>query len=720
MIKDTDHNESPDKDTFLPTYTYQDEAGEKERKNIARELFFRQQDQKSAAIFSDICTFTQKIKKSSFSFSDMFDFLLHKGSTNITVEINLKAAINSVLSILSENKYAEIIYQNDNEDLPQHVTLHDPVILKIKNYILDFYGASSDFTVGPSQILKFFSFPCIAGTVSRLNVSAEKITFLSQSITHSEFHEHNLPPLSAEKHFYSLSFFDAIDTPVDIIFPSELPLNIVCKKILIPFLLHVQNTNLRMKDAIEGQFCTIHKMTPEIFSDIGTEKINPSSSVFFNWIESYKKIVTGQEFLASPSRFVSQEFLSAKTPQGKNVFYLLQAACMARHYLFNENDRNKKIKNETEAELKDKNIIFNFLIEKCRKKITHDTDNNSEYRIIHYPATIRDLENIKDITGTQTLFQKYNTEGIKKILSSAYEKNQSAEKKDAAPYIFRIVTDQETFYFHRWRLIDIFYSELPSEKIRVLNKLINQWVLLDEKQIPKESNFEIQEELLSPFFIQLYQLSQKICDAYPDIGELVKILFPALSDIVPYGLTQSDLLPQNRNGITNEEKLIHFRELIYLTSYDIQKKALKDVLEMNYKEVAGYVKKRKKTNQNKSQEPRFDNDLDAFIYRLLNGITGFFFRIFGFFSSSAPKKSKSSEPKLHAASNNQNKHTITVSDCASRFNTPHTREELKQFIDKLEKQWNIILIDPKSLYSEWDTLSFAQKEEYKKKLQLKL
>ncbi|MBN8216487.1 MAG: hypothetical protein J0L75_07570 [Spirochaetes bacterium] len=60
----------------------------------------------------------------------------------------------------------------------------------------------------------------------------------------------------------------------------------------------------------------------------------------------------------------------------------------------------------------------------------------------------------------------------------------------------------------------------------------------------------------------------------------------------------------------------------------------------------------------------------------------------------------------------------SISQVADKYGVPDSRIELKDRIKASLKEWNQVLLDPKSLYPDWQRLRVDEKDRIKKKLEV--
>lgn len=686
----------------LPHYIGKEENALTVQDSIVNELFYRQQDERVAAVFRASCRLADKNGSSKIIYTELFDYLLRKDNPGVSVEISLHSAIKETFHMLSEAGYVRIINGNTNSEYPYAYLFILPQIAKISKWLKSVYNVSGSWQLANFPYPR--PLPNIALVARQFEIVPDLLSQYIKFFSPDELRNKSLDEMETGYEFISVRFKDVVEGVTDVLLPIELNINQFAKSFLLPMVREVLDKNIRFREEVRAEFqkdIVVRDLKPE---EAFHAVFDFNDTKLLNSVMVLKKYIMGSTFSEDYQRVLGRDFFS----EGRTPLYLLQAVFLLEAILFNLKEDVTLSKTKADTQLIDFDHIIRYLIENCRDKVSDDEGFGG---FQYYPVTIDMIGKLNDITGKKTLHDDYSSEEIENLVLNTRKK-----EKELVPFISRIDNGDEFLYFHRWRLIDIFYTERMRESARLFKYYVEEWSLLRSKEIPSEEHFNILEEQLSPFFQKLVRFCFNVCDAYPSIEELKSILLPGTLEIKLYDLYKSNLSPNAEDPKTQRalnNKVISFREELYGSLTSATHRNVKELLGIDYEELLLATKKAHKTIGDapiRSNPDSFDSPLDLILYNILN----FFY---GLFRKDVKQKKRGAQTtKAGGGAVSPATKLVPLVSIADTLDIPAERATLKEVLDQKNEVWNKIFIDPKTHFPNWDQLSYGQKEEKRKEL----
>ncbi|MBL8993829.1 MAG: hypothetical protein JNM63_10835, partial [Spirochaetia bacterium] len=518
----------------LPAYAFNTALDNAQFTEISNDLFFRDRDSRKVKVFQAMCQHAEQTGNARMYFDTLLRFVLNKGNTGITVELNLHSTLLEVARALEEKGYVRIITPPGQTD-PDLVILQDPVVDKILTYLDDQLGIANRIAVNRGRIPKAGTFPTMTQLSSRFDLTPEQSRDLFLSVGATEYEDDFFtgnPGRMVQIHFQ-----EDYSKPFDLVFPTDVDLRSVVK-LAVTLLKEFQESNSRYTDEIRSRLNTIPEMNRQPIEPViqgllsGNEIL--ADQKYVHWSSVSRQFACGADFLSHPERYVTLEASADSLDTGKYL-YVGQAAALVYHYLINSREHLKKKQWEKEAEYNDRKKLFHFLIEECRSRVPVTSPGGlSVMESVFYPVGLDTLQAQNDSSGQMTFKEKYTDTRLQEILR--------VEGDDVVPQVIRLSVEEKPIFFHRFRLIDVVYAACSSEHNSIKKKIVQEWAGLPPRDVPKRKDFKVSWEDLSPQFTEILAYAYRVIDSHPMVEDMVKILFPYPSDISAYNLLNSDLV----------------------------------------------------------------------------------------------------------------------------------------------------------------------------------
>ncbi len=687
---------------------------------IISELFYRQQDARHSKVFQALCLYAQKKNLAQLNFDPLSQFIYEKGQTGISTAINLKTTLTEVIQTLEKNGYASFSLSADSEKI-ESLTLMDPTYGKIKQNLAEAYSFENIQTQVSPPIVTVGHFPNLTSLTTRFNLSPEQVQALFLNVNETEFSQVFFD--THPNQLLQVLFQDGSSKPFDIVLCTEFNLALIAKH-AAQLIIQFTANNSRYADEIRSRLKQIPEMNKysleSVIQDLqSTSEITPEAK-FLNWAAANDNVAGSAEFKSHPERFINTAI--DETTTSLKFAYIIQATTFFHHFLLNTRESLKQKQWATEAEAQDRKNIITFLIQAARRQVSMPSASGQEsYESIFVPVTLESLLTLKDSSGKMTLGEKYSEERFIQMLR--------VENNESVPLIIRLGVEGETYFFHRFRLIDVVYAELSNERFRIKKKLAQQWAKLEVSEIPKKKLVTVSESQLSPFFHELYVYTLRVLDGYPTISEMVNLLFPRPEDISTYKLSNSDLAyteeelkksDKDKVRATPSERAEFFREIFFNTAYSLDRKNLWNILALDYDEILKESKNVRSQLASQSGNSKLTGLIDKSLYSFINGVVTFFVKIFESLQSlfgqpTTPSKATSTPSSKQSVELHFPK--IPYSDISEKFNCPPSYQDLHIRLERSLHDWNQVYIDPKTYYPDWSKYSLEEKENLKIKLE---
>jgi hypothetical protein len=706
----------------IPAYAVDAGSGNSAFGAVSTDLFYRDRDARLVRVFQALCSYAQQHKTARIPFAPVLAWMLNKGNAGITVELSLHHALQETLLILEKGGYARLQRQPGAED-PDTIELHDPMESRITDWLNEQYGVIEGNASAAARIGRAGTFPTLSLATTKFNLPPEQVQRLFLTVQDDAFSE---PFFAVHRgRLIQIVFHEGYTKPFDIVLPPGVNLWSIFR-MAVSLLKEFHDTRARFSEEIRLRLKAIPDMNLVTLDQIFQGLLAPGEILpeqkYIHWALAVKTVAMNPEFRVQMERSLNPEAEGTTVEAGRHT-HVGQAAAFVHHALMNARESLKLRQWEKEAEAADRKMVHHHLIEECRHQVAlPDASGVSRLDSVFYPVSLGALGALKDASGQLLLKDKYSDKALVELMR--------AEATEGVPPVIRLIVDEQLIFLHRFRLMDIMYAETAAETNRIMRKLAADWAELPLARIPEARKFQVSADQLTPQYRELLTYSYYVLDAYPTSQELVRVLFPQASDIGSLKLSQSDLAWTNENAKgrpSPQERCQHFRELLYTSTWSVTRRPLAEVLGVDYDAVIEEMKGLRKVR--KSGALRFDSLIDLGIYRFvtgfLNSIWSFFHLIGGIFTGQDvpepdaegdPAERRRSKPAPRAAEP-ASKKPLSISQVADRFGVPPSRVELKDRIKASLKEWNQVLLDPKSMYPDWARLRVDEKDRIKKKLE---
>ena len=676
---------------------------ESEKEHLIRSLSLEKGDGRYQDVFKCLCSYAVKENSPHLNFKDFFDYILRSEVGKTFGQVNLKYNVEFLIKNLEEHRYAEVI-RSSNNDRILNFSLKDPCFLILTQYLDKFYAKKSNYDASVSQLKKVFFFPNYTALVKKFHFSIERIRSFSHIVTENDISKDNLNVENNPQKLLVLDFpnrnpeFDKMES-----FEIVIGLNLVDKIIintLIPIVFDIIEKNLNLKKTLDESFIRRGEKVPIDFNKKQSGNLDIYSKEFAKWISNIQAFIEDLGFLENPNKFLSgssNDRISIK----KNKNFIYKSVKLIFVYTHNFIRHEREIKKRNEDKQEDQKLIVKYLcdgIKEAKNKISGTGISELSYRL----ATWNDIISVNDLSGRKTLEEKYSYSEILELLSIKDEDANISK-------IIEIKANDNKFYLHCWRLLDVFCSALLLESNRVYESILLKWSSCNPKEIPPLDKFWIKTADLEPTFAALYSFITNFFEAHSE-NDLLKVLFPNSLESGVYHLHSSDLINiQKYNTKTNSFERISPRikfegvkNMLYLDGNTLKRLPLSEVLNFDYSKVLNLAKKKRKKTKNNNNEW-------SFFEALLDFLVGW---LFG---------SKKADNKKTKAANKKTKvHSppvlFNLDQVAQKYNVSNKRVNIETKLASLNDEWNKALFDPKSHYPDWSTFHPAKKEELKKNL----
>jgi len=582
------------------------------------------------------------------------------GLPGCAIKENARKQVMLLIAALVKNKYCDLIFEGPINDqkvkefiLKNKGEIFAPVIINKSRFRL------SQLYADQNTIIKIRKFPDnnILFKLIKEKLSEADQAQIFQQISSDKIDDETFSELAKDSRTVIIEFQEKKgekDFIFQIIVDPQKDLNSQIKAFFFPMLKAFQDSNLEIKHKLTGsnEAFDFNKIINDIAHLVQEKDPNIDNSAFYKWIDSFEKIMKD---------------LSSQVPEKFYVAY--QAACFIRHNLFNTYELQRAKKLEQEKRDKDKLALVSQLLKTYETNIIGEPPK----KILLYKAvTLGDIKGFSDHNKKELLGKIYTDDEIRSFLD-IYKK----EGKHI-PDILQYSKNDTIYYFHKWRLLNVFYTERRATSEEFRKRIVKQWINLllnkKKKEIPKnERKFravfnDFYQMELPKHFIKLIQIADQYrSNTQISLDAIINELFPSIrrgdTDVEKYKLLHSDLIStpdltireapdlstkelkklekKNTKREKNEidkrkDKIKLFLDtIIYQNKHLIIKESYYDILDLDYSDMLAEAKAEYKRilEERKKNEPSklltFLKVVTAPVWiplKILGGIAGFIYK----------------------------------------------------------------------------------------------
>ena len=460
----------------LPPYTLSKEGSQELREQISKELSLDEGDNRYHDLFECLCEYVASQNNAHIYFQRFFLYALKAGIQQVPSESNLKYCTASLLEKLKDNNYGEITLTKLGNQIESFV-LKDPCFSTLSDYLGKFYGKHANYNRTASQLPKILFFPTSKALSKKFNFSIERVESNSQVLMADDINEETLAETYGMGKLLILRFPKSESSePFEVVLGDNDVQKIVVN-CLIPILFEVVNNYPNLRQVLKEDFAKqIGGKSADFYRAMESHQ-GPYNDDFITWLLNFERFIEQSNFIEYPDRFLSHEEKD-KYLVRKLANFVPKILRLVSVYIHGIIKHQKKIEKQEQDKKEDQKLIVRHLCEgikilKSKGKVPGV--NESTYPLVLFDNIVR----IKDISGQKILKDKYTEADILALLS--LRDNKTAK-------IVELNIEGNNYYFHRWRLIDIFYSSLTSETARMQQTLIDNWAA-NPKTVPKFNNF---------------------------------------------------------------------------------------------------------------------------------------------------------------------------------------------------------------------------------------
>lgn len=646
--------DSREKSIFVvPEYAKNTNIGEERRKMIVMSLGFSDGDGRKEWVFKKICEYSVEKKNAKIVYNDFIGWLI-VNSDLIKGENNIRVALLKTMEVLVAAHYCLV-----NKDASGEISffiLTNPIGKMCSDFLENFYAKSKSYDYRQSFFLHSMAFINIPTLSSQLGLDKNDVSKVVSSVSLNAVLKKSLKEVCGTE----LAQID-VNIPglahYQLLMSSTDDFKLFLRESIFAFLSRTLDFSVSLKK----------KIADKIGVELDQLKIDQGNAS--SWVDAYVDTVkevedTGENFF---ERHFFKEAAKKEMKTKVEVFYIKVLALVKAIDIFSQNEEKER----KEAENLKENI--SFLVKKhCMEMHRNGFRDFFDVRV--FDDMILSGRELPSLYSKEELLQKLQMEDPSFVYFSGVSK-----------------------FSYKNLLISGFYSEINHAKEAMRGFL--KGVVRSEAKMQKVRNLReiAKKKVTSQMSYVLYFMKNFVAKNERDLEEQ---LFLSQEDMRKFEI---DEIEGGRERMGDQAAALKFT---LFQEGDIKKPIENSEIILNDAELKKLISE---------SGDVLDEGLGSLIDSERIGIFGILFLPFKVILSlfGLGKKEKKKNGVLmnkKSPSSIKTKNTLSLSEIHEKFpGAPKSKEDFTKQMIALERQWNSILVEPRKLIPEWDSLNAVER-----------